>query len=409
MKNIIYLFFVFVFFACKNEEPPIQFETVNFVMKVNDWDSEPYKFKSDIEEKVIPEMGNQYASWDYSYIGEYQKTLSMWDGETGGRKPLTEEEAARFEKFKPTDAIQHILKEAENYQVTIINEAHQMPPHRVFTTSLLEGMYERGYRYLGMETLMSNIKADSTLNAQKYPTFKSGFYSKEPQFGNLIRTALKMGFQLFSYESAGHGNPKDREIGQARNIEAFLKNKSEGKVLIHCGFAHAAEGVYGGRWEKTMAGRLTEFTEIDPLTIDQTNFSEKSDKKYEAGFFKNLDLEKPTVFVDDAGKSFKTVGKTYGMDIYVFHPRTKNFDRPEWLQSNGKQEYSLSLSEIDMECTCRVMAYRADEPMEETIPVDVLEREKDEVAKLMLEKGNYNIIVTNKEGIFQKAKIEVKE
>ena len=294
MKNIYYLFFLLVFFSCKNEEPkqPIQFEPFDLQLKTTDWDPVPYQFAIDIEEKVIPEFGNQYAAWDYSYIGEYKKTLATWDGEAGGRKPLSEEEAARFEKFKPTDALQYILKSTKDYQVTIINEAHQMPPHRVFTTTLLEELYEQGYRYLGMESLVNNLNADSTLNAQKYPTFETGYYPKEPQLGNLVRTALKIGFQLFSYESAGHGSAKKREIGQARNIETFLKENTEGKTLIHCGFAHAAEGEYGGSWERTMAARLTEFTGIDPLTIDQTNFSEKSDKKYEAGHFKNLDLEK---------------------------------------------------------------------------------------------------------------------
>lgn len=407
MKNTFYLFFILVFFACKNEEQRIQFEPIDFEIIHNGWDTIPYKFTSEIE-KVKEEKGNQFSSNEYSYIREYKRMLIDWDGEMGGRTPLSEEEVARFEKFKPVDAVPYILEKAKNYQVTIINEAHQMPQHRVFTTTLLEGLYAQGYRYLGMEALTNHPKFDSTLNAQKYPTLKSGYYTKEPQFGNLVRTALKMGFRLFPYESSGHENSKGREINQARNIEAFLKDHTDGKTLIHCGFAHATEGEYGRKWERAMAARLTEFTGIDPLTINQTLFSEKSDKKYEAGQYQNLDLEKPTIFVDDDEKSFQIVGKDYWMDLYVFHPRTKNFDNPKWLEYNGKQKLKIPLADLDMDCTCRVMAYRAEEPLGETVPVNVLEREKDEVAELMLEKGNYNIIVTNKEGISRKTKIEVK-
>ncbi|MBK7637262.1 MAG: hypothetical protein IPJ13_25495 [Saprospiraceae bacterium] len=66
-------------------------------------------------------------------------------------------------------------------------------------------------------------KADSILQYEGYPTLKSGYYTKEPQFGNLVRAAHKKGFKIFGYESNGHTNGKEREINQAKISMITLK------------------------------------------------------------------------------------------------------------------------------------------------------------------------------------------
>src|SRR5690606_18409918 len=109
------------------------------------------------------------------------------------------------------------------------------PIHRVFTESLLEGLYQNGYRYLGLEALAE----DSLINIRKWPVINDGYYTNEPQFGNMIREALRLGFIVFGYESGGRG--KEREMGQAANIVEILKNDPNTKILIHCGFGHIVE------------------------------------------------------------------------------------------------------------------------------------------------------------------------
>lgn len=113
------------------------------------------------------------------------------------------------------------------------------------------------------------------LNYRKYPIYMSGHYSKEPQFGELIRVALEIGYTIFPYEHSEEGSGKPREIGEAKNIANYLRDKPDIKLLIHCGYAHATEGKMGNSWEKAMAGRLLEFTGINPLTINQTRFDNK--------------------------------------------------------------------------------------------------------------------------------------
>jgi hypothetical protein len=51
------------------------------------------------------------------------------------------------------------LNRAKNEKLIIINEAHHNIKHRVFTTSLLQGLYDNGYRFFGLEAL-----SDTSIN-----------------------------------------------------------------------------------------------------------------------------------------------------------------------------------------------------------------------------------------------------
>ena len=110
-----------------------------------------------------------------------------------------------FKTFKPKNAVATILKAAEKYQVVITNEAHYQPQNRVFTSLLLEKLYQQGFRYLCVEDLtrddtIINEKEDKDLNTRKYPLRTTGYYMDEPQYGNLTRQALKLGYTLVDYD-----------------------------------------------------------------------------------------------------------------------------------------------------------------------------------------------------------------
>ncbi|HYD90103.1 MAG TPA: hypothetical protein VEA37_01280, partial [Flavobacterium sp.] len=221
-----------------------------------------YKLSATIEKKLATDTTpwkNTMASYEYSYSGNYAQALSYGDSSSGYRKnaaQLSPSDSAYLARFKPIPARQYILERSAAAQITIINEAHNQPLHRTFVTGLLKELYQQGYRYLGIETLGY---ADTLLQQRKYALDTTGYYSFEPQFGNMIREALQLGFVLFPYETevAGH-NGKEREIDQANNIVRFMKQHTDGKYLIYCGYAHVIEGPVRG-WEKAMAGRLKEY------------------------------------------------------------------------------------------------------------------------------------------------------
>jgi hypothetical protein len=310
--------------------------------------------------------------------------------------------------YKPVNAKEYILNRAENEQIVILNEAHHNPLHRVFTASLLEELYRQGFRYFGAETLNY---VDSTLNQRKYPILHSGYYTREPQYGNLVREALRLGFQVFAYEATTpeeFANGKSREIAQARNIEKILKKDSNAKVLIHCGYAHVQEVPLNNSWEKAMAGRVKEFTGIDPFTTDQEIWTEKSEPSKENPLYRMINVKQPSVFLNSKGEAFSTTANATALtDIRVAHPRTTfRYGRPTWLLREGKwKPYFLKKEQLTLTFPCLVLAYKEGEQvvvektLQQAIPVDVVELKKPgEEKALILPKGNYRIIVINEQG-----------
>ena len=387
MKPYIFLLIFPVFLSCKND--PIC-ESISL--------SVPYKTSKQIA-KMIEESDQpwiyQLAAWEYSYIGDYQKMAETWDKDRGPRKRLSSEDSLAFlQNYQPQNALEYIIEQASGQKVVMINEAHHQPLHRVFTTSLLQPLYDQGFRYLGLETLNHD---DSLLNQRKYPIFSSGTYIVEPQFANLVREALAIGYELFPYESQDHSNGTQREINQARNIQAFVEAHPEGKFLIHAGFAHIIEGEYPA-WGKAMAGRFEEFTGIDPYTINQTEWTQSAYETYNDGYYQIIQEKVPSVFIDQNGSPFTHPVNPDWYDLRVFHPRWEyESGRPTWLQANGKRlPYSINPPALNFDPPYLVMAYSQNEDLEKAVPMDIAEW-KDSMSApiLILPPGEYQVVIQN--------------
>ncbi|MFZ1525412.1 MAG: hypothetical protein WAT22_11390 [Saprospiraceae bacterium] len=359
-----------------------------------EWDANPYKFTNYIKDSVFHVKGAQNAAWDFSYIGDIESMHKMWDSNAKERNPLTQEQKDSFALFVKRDALEYISEQAKNQQVIIINESHHMPQHRVFTTQLLDSLYKLGFRHLGLETYLVHEKADSILQYEGYPTLKSGYYTKEPQFGNLVRAAHKKGFKIFGYESNGHTNGKEREINQAKNIHDYIKMHPNEKILIHCGFDHGYEGELSNQWEKAMAGRLTEYTGINPLTINQVIYSEKSKLEFENPYYQLSDLNYPSVFINSTSQVFGEYKNGAWFDIAIFHPRSKKINRPSWMIYGNRNEVSFSFEKAEIECPCLVFAYKKGEKIGYAIPYDIQET-LDKKVNLVLDKSDFEIVIWN--------------
>ncbi|MEM9987457.1 MAG: hypothetical protein AAF804_20385, partial [Bacteroidota bacterium] len=315
----------------------------------------PYLLNEDIELKIGQSQEAwrfQSAATDYAEKGSYAESLLAWDQDYLDEIPelnlkeLAEDSLAFFESYRPRRALPFILELAKDRRIVIINEAHHFPKARVFTRSLLEGLKDLGFRHLGLEAL---DHADSSINKRGFPVQKSGFYTREPQFGNMLRDAIQMGYQLFPYEAQGDENGPERELAQATQIASYLASHPEAKILIHCGFAHAYKGDYPA-WEKAMAGRLQEMTGLEPLCIDQQAYRERSEKRFEAKDYRFQHVGFPTVYLDSLGQGFKLPRNADFVDVVVFHERTEwREGRPQWLFGPKYQPVSLDLSTVDME------------------------------------------------------------
>lgn len=302
----------------------------------------------------------------------------------------------------------YIIEQSKTNQIIIINEAHHNSSHRVFTKSLLQKLYDNGYKNLGLEALENGKYLDSLLNERKYPIQKTGHYIKDPQFGNLVRDALSIGYNLFAYENMGKGGGKPREIEQAKNIQKMIEKRPNEKFLIHCGFAHVLEGNYPS-WGKTMAGRLTEYTGINPFTINQTQYTERSKSEYNHPFLKSLNLKEPSILIEKNNIPNKYEHGESWTDVAVFHPNTEYInDRPNWLFENGNKDVSIELKEIDIPFPVMVFAFKKGENIDNTVPIDIYEvKDKTINLHLALQKGKYEIVVVNKENDARKFELEV--
>lgn len=381
---------------------------LNATVVIGQTKSETYRFSKDIRDQTDRDTSvwkYQSGATDLSLSGYYMQVLKTWDRVGIMGKQYSKEDSLLFTKSKKKKASDYILRKSKDAQVTIVNEAHHLPQHRTFTKSLLKGLYKNGYRYLGLESLY-----DTVINTQKYPIVKSGYYIREPEFGNLVVEAIKLGFKLFPYEASADKDGKYREIEQANNIAKFIKDNPDGKVLIHCGYDHVYENGHEF-WEKAMAGLLKDILKTDPLTIDQTMFVENGDEARNHIFFRLNRTEDPVVLISKDGRVYNGDIGSEQTDIVVIHPKTKFIEgRPDWFIRN-KHKYAIPPSTRGTNPIALVLAYRNNEFDNNGVPADLVEISEEFPSKnLYLQSGLYEIVIKNKDyEVIDRYKIKVKK
>jgi len=335
-----------------------------------------------------------------SFIGDYRAALQYVDRNAPAMPTISKADSLYFLRFRPRNAREYILARAGGERIVMINEAHHVPLHRVFTLSLLAGLYKQGYRYLGAETLS---EGDQGLAKRGYPvtsltdyTSNSGYYTAEPQYGNLIREALRLGFTVFAYDAFPDVPPADfarqREVQQARNIQKILQTDPTAKILIHAGYDHIREDSLGGSWGKAMAGRVKEFTGIDPFTINQEKLSEKSAPSFENPYYKLVHASEASVFQNKEGQVFAGPPGTSLFDVRVYHPPTHyQYGRPNWLLLNGRRKSRIvNQRDNSLAYPCLVFAYRKEEDSRFAVAADIIElRTPQDRTALILDPGRY--------------------
>lgn len=392
-KIILVVPILLLFINCKSSYP---YQEISF--------KNPYKLNSEI----LEELENDTVGWkyqisagEYAIKGNYKNALKQWDfAFPHPAAAITLDSIDSIvAKYKIVNALDYIVEKAKSHQIVILNEAHHNSSHRVFAERLILALSKIGYTNLGLEALTNGEKIDSLLNKRGYPIQNSGYYTQDPRFGNLIRTALKNGYTVFPYERTSKSNGKEREIEQAKNIIRLIDKKPNEKFIIYCGFDHVLEGNVK-TWEKALAGRLHDLTGINPLTINQTKYSERSRPLLNNPLIKALNVKEPSILIDNYGEPLNYVKEKSYTDIAVFHPVTKYFyGRPNWLFYSGKKDISIALNDLKISFPVMVLAYLENEVLNLAVPLDIIEvQSKNESAHLALSKGEYKILINNKSG-----------
>lgn len=233
-----------------------------------------------------------------------------------------------------------IVGQADAYRVVLVNEAHHAPQTRVLTFVLLQRLREKGYTHLAVEALVND---GSNPMPSGYPVRKTGIYTRDPVFAELLREARRLGYALLAYEpnDQGEQTQQQRETGQARAIADLLVKEPRAKVLVHAGYAHIGEAQEGlPDAARPMSMELAKMSGLPLLTIDQT-----STRAYEAAdidtvgqrLAKQFAVGEPSVLMArDGDKAWSNKPGLY--DVSVLLPAaTGSSLRPDWLSLGGKR------------------------------------------------------------------------
>lgn len=317
-----------------------------------------------LDSSVAAEMRRLSGTYA-QFVGQYQDALEAYATQ---RPASVAFDTATFNGMTNDDAVDAVAKLATNRQAVFVNETSYMPRHRAFTANLLPKLRALGFSYLAVETL---AESDTAINTRGYPIRASGFYANEPVFGELLRTAHRLGFKLVPYEASG----PDRADGAQRLVERILRADPKAKIVVQASFDHIDEsGASTGG--KPMAVRFRELTSIDPLTVDQTMMTEQADTTYEDSryLFLMKRVRRQTPFVLKNGDSVWTA-RPGVHDVTVISPRAVHRGgRPNWLWTMGggvRRAYMASDEACPGTLDCLVSARLASES-DDAIPIDVL-------------------------------------
>ena len=377
------------------------------------------KTKSIDEKKFVCDI----IAEELSYFGDYKEALFYADKHGKFMKENKVEYNNKFRDYNPQDALKTIASIANNHQIIFINEAHHVPMHRAFSIKLLKILYDKGFRYFAAETVST---LDKDLNSRGYPlSKKTGIYTDEPLYGDLIRNALKLGYKVVPYENeipcekqlslkdvvGAKVNKKKfnwncqnhREYNQAQNLyNRILKKNSKAKIFVHAGYGHISKK--GNKLWTPMCENFIKISGIIPFTIDQETMREHSAPKFENGIYQYINhkykYDYPIVFTSSENKFWVYKKYKNKYDLQIFHPRTTLVNgRPSWMTLYGlRTPYFINNLKIDKDCPCIVSAHIKEEGPD-AVPIDQITlRKRDNNKALMLPMGKFVIKIKDKTG-----------
>ncbi len=311
---------------------------------------------------------NQYVSWYQTWVGDYNGARATFS--IASQTASDDNESPLKGGFHPEPAVDVIAKLAKGRQAIFFNESHSNVLTRTVTLQVLEKLRAEGFNMFAAETLYDT---DKGLAERGYPDSSSGFYTEEPVYAEMVRTALRLGFKVVPYEATSNATGNERELEQAHNlIAATLKNDPRARIVVNAGFAHIQKaGIYLGG--KSMAQHFEGLSGIEPVSIEQTmmvpHLKPGSDHPIYRAIIEAKNPDVPVMYVDADGKPWSL--KKTGYDASVVFPlEVYERERPTWLALGGlRVPYQVTGALCNLKYPCLVEA-RYEGEDDRAIPAD---------------------------------------
>lgn len=292
------------------------------------------------EDRAFNVIFSQYLSWYQSFVGDYPDAQASYSIS----QPAQPDDAPSplSDGWRMQNAREAIARLAKGRQAIFFNEAHNVPLTRTLTVAMLAELRAQGFDYFAVETLYGD---DHALTRRGYVTASSGFYTREPIYAEMVRTALQLGFTVVAYESDQPGSADERERAQARNLyDRVFRLHPKARLVVNAGYAHILEsGAFlGGR---SMSQYLQQLDGIDALTVEQTMLiphpQATQDHPWYTAVMATHHSDEPFIFVNHDGKPWSL---RPGYDVSVFFPPPRmRRGRPTWLTLLGlRRPYFVS-------------------------------------------------------------------
>ena len=359
-------------------------------------------------ERAFQVIFGQYLSWFQTFVGDYEGAAASFSI----AQPAQNDDAPSplGNEYTPRPAADVILGMTKDRRAVFFNEAHSAPVTRTLTIELLTKLREQGFDYFAAETL---YRTDKDLQQRGYPTPDSGFYVNEPLYGEMVRTALKLGFKVVAYDVENAGSGDAREQAGAQNLYRIFKQDPQARLVVNAGFAHIQKsGKYLGG--SSMAEFFQKISGIDPLCVEQTMLISHAltdrNHPYYSAVTQARSLTEPTVFVS-GDRPWTLKPKQYDISVF-FPPSSSSQQRPDWANLGGlRVEHKISSDLCRGQLPCLVEARYANEhddavaadravlnlvddnaPLAQRLVISRIQ----EQSRLFLRPGKYRLVATDR-------------
>jgi hypothetical protein len=305
-------------------------------------------------------------------------------------------------QWRAADAVETITALARDRRIVMINEAHHDAATRLLTLALLPRLRAEGFTHFAVEALNVN---DRQLMQRGYPTEASGSeYLHEPIYGELIRTAIKLGFVVVAYDSDA-ARIGQRESEQAQHLyRQVLAGSPSARLLVHAGYAHIDKAV--GRLGSTvepMAMVLQRLSGVPVLSIDQIQLR-SIQAHHESPLYRQLiqDYQPggPIVLLSRAdGRPWSVNPTAYDANVILPWTSAEQNNRPAWLTLGGQRlRRSINSRLCREQPPCLIEARYAGEATDAIAADRYVFLNPDSHSELYLKPGRYQLRVSQADG-----------